>query len=86
MNERDAQEIGEKLRIDWGKINIDEFTMGINVELEHGNRDAETNITNNDPILTGKIALAHLKEFPDYYTRLHKMESEAERYWKSKKI
>ncbi len=86
IDKKEALEIGEKLGIDWDKINIDEFTKGINVELEHGKRDPETNVTNNDPILTGKIALAHLKEFPDYYTRLHKMESEAERYWKSKKI
>ena len=52
--------------------------MGLEVELEHGLRDPETNVTNNDLILTGKIALAHLNEIPDYYTRLNKMEKEAE--------
>jgi len=81
LNEQDAQSIGNELGIDWNKVSIKEFAMGINVELEHGSRDSETNVTNNDPILTGKIAWAHLKEFPDYYTRLHKMESEAEKYW-----
>ena len=86
LNEQDAQSIGNELGIDWTKVSIKEFAMGINVELEHGSRDKDTNVTNNDPILTGKIAWAHLKEFPDYYTRLHKMESEAEKYWNAKNI
>lgn len=51
------------------------------MELEHGARDPETNVTNDDPLLTGKIALAHLKEFLDYYTRLAKMEKEADEFW-----
>ncbi len=55
--------------------------MGLEVELEHGARDLETNVTNDNPLLTGKIAYAHLKEFPDYYTRLLKMETEAEEFW-----
>jgi hypothetical protein len=85
INKQQAQETGAKLGVDWNKVNIDEFTKGINVELEHGYTDSETNVTNDDSILTGKIAWAHLKEFPDYYTRLHKMEKEAEAYWNSKK-
>ena len=52
--------------------------MGLDVELEHGLIDPSTDVTGNDPILTGKIALAHLNEFADYYTRLEKMEREAE--------
>lgn len=52
--------------------------MGLDVELEHGLNDPTTDVTGNDPILTGKIALAHLNEFADYYTRLQKMEREAE--------
>jgi len=52
--------------------------MGLDVELEHGQADPRTNITNDDPILTGKIALAHLNEIADYYTRLYRMEAEAE--------
>ncbi|MFS4416432.1 DUF5661 family protein [Maribacter sp. 2307ULW6-5] len=84
MNTQDAKEIGENLGIDWKNVSLDEFAQGINVEFEHGTRFPETNVTNDDKILTGKIAWAHLKEFPDYYTRLEKMENEAEEYWKEK--
>lgn len=80
----DAKKIGNELGISWNEVNLDEFHIGINVELEHGTRYPETNVTNNDLILTGKIAWAHLKEFPDYYSRLEKLEKEAEEYWKSK--
>lgn len=73
----EAREIGDKLRVDWSRIPIDEFAMGLEVELEHGLHDPKTDVTGNDPILTAKIALAHLNEFPDYYTRLKKMEQEA---------
>ena len=72
-----AREIGDKLGIDWGSWNVEQFRMGLDVELEHGLNDPSTDVTGNDPILTGKIALAHLNEFADYYTRLAKMESEA---------
>jgi hypothetical protein len=58
--------------------------MGLHVELEHGARDKQTNVTDDDIIMTGKIALAHLKEIPDYYTRLHKMEKAGEAYWERK--
>lgn len=78
FTEAEARKIGDALHIDWGKVDFEEFAMGVNVELEHGNRDPETNVTNSDPILTGKIALAHVKEYPDYYTRLAKLEKEAE--------
>ena len=80
-----AKEIGDQLGIDWKIVDIKEFTEGIKVEFEHGTRYPETNVTNNDLELTGKIAWAHLKEFPDYYTRLAIMEKEAEAYWDSKK-
>ena len=59
--------------------------MGMDVELEHGKINELTNVTNDDPLLTGKIALAHLNEFPDYYDRLENMENEAEKYWDNKK-
>lgn len=85
LNSQKAKEIGDKLGIDWDKIPINEFTKGINVEFEHGIRHPETNVTGNDKILTGKIAWAHLMEFPDYYTRLEKMEKEAEEFWENKK-
>ena len=53
---------------------LDDLRRGMDVELEHGSRDPRTNVTNDDPVLTGKIALAHLREMPDYYTRLDVME------------
>ena len=79
-----AKEIGEQLGIKWDKFDIEQFRSGMDVELEHGTVDSNTNVTNDDALITGKIALAHLNEFPDYYTRLDKMEQEAEAYWKNK--
>lgn len=80
----EAKKIGEKLGIDWSEFDVEQFKMGLDVELEHGKRNSKTNVTNDDPILTGKIALAHLNEFPDYYTRLYKMEKEADKFFKKK--
>jgi len=77
----EARKIGEKLGIAWKAFTVEQFKRGINVELEHGLRDPATNVTNNDPVMTGKIALAHLNEFPDYYDRLEKMEKDADKYW-----
>ena len=79
-----AKEIGEKLGIDWSKFDIEQFRMGMDVELEHGLRDAHTNVTDDDPLTTGKITLAHLNEYPDYYTRLDKMETGAKVFWAKK--
>ncbi len=70
----DALSIGTQLGIDWRLVDVEEFTAGLNVELEHGTRDPATNVTGDDPVLTGKIALAHLRELPDYYTRLARIE------------
>ena len=81
FSEDKARETGEKLGVDWSMWNVEQFRRGMDVELEHGSVDSYTNVTNDDPIMTGKIALAHLKEFPDYYTRLDKMEEEADKYW-----
>ena len=78
VNLDEARSIGDELGIDWSAVNQEEFRRGLEVELEHGSHDAETNVTNDDPILTGKIAWAHLKEISDYYTRLDAMEAEAE--------
>ncbi|MCX6790994.1 MAG: hypothetical protein NTV62_02245 [Candidatus Gribaldobacteria bacterium] len=80
----EAKEIGEGLGVDWSKFEVEQFKFGMEVELEHGLRDSQTNVTNDDSIITGKIALAHLKEFPDYYLRLKKLEEEAEKYWENK--
>lgn len=79
----EAKKIGEDLGIDWenSKFEVKEFLNGLHVELEHGKRDPETNVTNDDPIMTGKIARAHLNEFPDYYDRLEKLEKEADEFW-----
>ena len=81
----EAQLVGTSLGIDWKRIGLEQFRRGLEVELEHGARDPETNVTNDDLSLTGKIAWAHLKEFPDYYTRLDKLEAEADAYWTSRR-
>ena len=83
FNEIDAKKIGNMLSIDWKEVSLEQFTMGLNVELEHGSIDPQTNVTDNDGKLTGEIAWAHLKEFPDYYTRLAKMEKIAEAHLKN---
>lgn len=73
-----ARRIGANLGIDWTRVDFEEFRRGLEVELEHGSRDPQTDVTGDDPLITGKIAWAHLKELPDYYTRLSRMEAEAE--------
>lgn len=77
----EARRIGEEIGIDWASapFDLEEFRSGMDVELEHGLHDLSTNVTGDDAVLTGKIALAHLNEFPDYYTRLERMEAEAKR-------
>ena len=79
----EARQVGEEIGIDWATsaFGVDEFRDGMDVELEHGLHDLATNVTGDDPHVTGKIARAHLNEFPDYYTRLGRMEAEANRYW-----
>lgn len=80
----EARQIGEQFGINWSKnpFDLEQFRIGLDVELEHGRRDRSTNVTDDDPITTAKIALAHLNEFPDYYTRLTKLEKEAKSFWK----
>ncbi len=74
----EARNIGEEIGIDFTKFNLEQFRMGLAVELEHGSHFGnETNVTKDDPYFTGRIAWAHLMEIPDYYTRLAKMEAEA---------
>ena len=82
FSEEEARRVGESIGIDWASapFDVEQFRMGMDVELEHGLHDLITNVTDDDPVVTGKIALAHLNEFPDYYTRLARMEEEAERY------
>jgi hypothetical protein len=81
----EAKWAGEQIGIDWQEYDIEQFRMGLEVELEHGLIDPVTNVTNDDLTVTAKIALAHLREIPDYYTRLKKMEAEAEAEFESKK-
>jgi Protein of unknown function (DUF5661) len=78
-----ARAIGERIGIDWttARFDVDQFHRGLGVELEHGRRDPATNVSDDDEDTTGRIAWAHLNEFPDYYTRLERMEAEAEREW-----
>ena len=89
MSEKDhftteqARAAGERIGIDWmtSRFDVEQFRMGMDVELEHGTRDLETNVTDDDVTVTAKIARAHLNEYRDYYSRLAVMESEAEAYW-----
>jgi hypothetical protein len=77
----DARRVGTEIGIDWGSapFELEQFRSGMDVELEHGRHDPVTNVTDDDPVVTGKIALAHLNAFPDYYTRLERMEEQAKR-------
>ena len=80
----EARQVGAGLGLDWAKVDLAQFRRGLEVELEHGARDLETNVTNDDLVVTGKIAWAHLKELPDYYTRLDRLETEGDAYWTSR--
>lgn len=73
----EAQRVASIIGVDWRTFDVYQFRRGMDVEFEHGSQDSETDVTHDYPVITGKIALAHLKEFPDYYTRLERMESEA---------
>ena len=79
----EARQIGERIGVNWDEYDIEQFRMGLAVEVEHGLHDGQTNVTNDDELITGKIALAHLKEIRDYYSRLAVMERDAEAYWDS---
>ncbi len=81
----EAKRVGDAIGVDWSRFDLEQFRAGMDVEYEHGSHDPQTDVTHDDPITTGKIALAHLKEFPDYYTRLERMEHDAEQYWAGKK-
>ena len=71
-----ARQIGESIGINWNTspFSVKQFRVGLEVELEHGRIDPQTDVTHDDPILTAKIALAHLKESSDYYYKLSLME------------
>ena len=75
----EARRVGDEIGVDWSRFDLEQFRLGMDVEYEHGSHDPQTDVTGDDPVLTGKIALAHMKEFPDYYARLGRMEEEAAR-------
>jgi hypothetical protein len=77
----EAKQIGDELGVDWNMFAVEQFRMGLAVELEHGARDAQTDLTHDDLHATGRIVWAHLKRIPDYYTRLLKMEREGLKHW-----
>ena len=80
----EARRVGDAIGVDWSRFDLEQFRAAMDVEFEHGSHDPQTEVTHDDPILTGKITLAHMKEFPDYYERLERMEAEAEREWAAK--
>ena len=77
----EAKRVGDEIGMDWDRFELEQFRAGMDVEFEHGTHDPQTDVTGDDPIITGKIAFAHMKEFPDYYERLERMERDAEQYW-----
>ncbi len=74
----EARIILDEVNVQGMNIDLEEFRVGLEVELEHGIRFADANVTNNHPVLTGKIVLAHLKEMLDYYERLEVAELEGD--------
>jgi hypothetical protein len=81
----EARRVGDEIGVDWSRFDLEQFRAGMDVEYEHGSHDPQTDVTHDDPVVTGKIALAHMKEFPDYYERLERMEAEAEREWAARR-
>ncbi len=81
VSRAEAWRIGEKLGVEWDRVDFDEFLRGLGVELEHGRRYPDLDVTGDDLELTAKLALAHLREVPDYYSRLRKMTEEADAFW-----
>ena len=80
----EARRVGDAIGVDWSRFDLEQFRMGMDVEFEHDSHDPQTDVTHDDPIVTAKIALAHMKEFPDYYERLERMERQAEQDWADK--
>jgi len=77
----EARRTGDAIGVDWAIHDLEQFRTGMDVEFEHGSHDPQTDVTHDDPLIPGKIALAHMKEFPDYYLCLEKMEEDAKREW-----
>jgi hypothetical protein len=79
----EAKQIGDTLGIDWLTFGVEQFQAGLEMELEHGAKDPLTTVTGDDALITGKITLAHLREYPEYYIRLSAMDKEADEYWEN---
>lgn len=77
----EARRIGDALGIDWNMFPVEQFRLGLSMEIEHGSHDPLTDVTHDDHLITGRIVWAHLKAIPDYYTRLVKLEKDAAKYW-----
>ncbi len=84
VSKAQAARAGKKLGVDFDAVSVDTLKIGMNVELEHGRRHGITNVTNDSLLISAKIALAHLEEFPDYYEELEKMEIKLKKKWKKK--
>jgi uncharacterized protein DUF5661 len=76
----DARRVGESLHIDWEQVNLEEFRQGLMGNHKPGAIDPETGLAYESVLLTGKIVLAHIEEFPDYFTRLAKLKEEVDEY------
>ena len=81
----EAKRVGDEIGVDRDRFDLEQFRVGMDVEFEHGSHEPQTDVTGDDPVVTGKIAFAHMKEFPDYYERLELMERQAEREWADKR-
>jgi Protein of unknown function (DUF5661) len=81
----EARRVGDGIAVDWSRFDLEQFRAGMDAEYEHGSHDPQTDVTGDEPIITGKIALAHMKEYPDYYERLERLEREAEAEWSAKR-
>lgn len=80
FTKQEAQNIGNEIGVNWDEVDLEEFRIGIGIEMEHGSQYGEaTNVINDDPVKAGRIALAHLLEIPSYYTLLTRMEATAKK-------
>ena len=76
----EARRIGEALHLDWDRIDLEQFRQGLMGEVDQANMDPETGRTYDSVLLSGKLVVAHMQEFPDYFTRLEKLKAEADRH------
>ena len=80
ISSEEAQRIGESLHLDWDRIDLEQFRQGLMGEVDEANMDPETGRTYDSVLLSGKLVVAHMQEFPDYFTRLEKLKAEADRH------